>query len=91
MKTGSGGRPWIELERPKPSPIDDDEYRYFGDPPPGLSERCKYWVRQIERGWLPNKHISREGYSVKAEWFGVYIWEYVNVLAPLITEKEGAM
>lgn len=59
MKTGSEGRPWIELERPKPAAINDDAYRYFGQiAPTELSERCKYWVRQIERGWLPNKHIS---------------------------------
>lgn len=92
MKTGSEGQPWIELERPKPAPINDDAYRYFGQiAPPELSERCKYWVRQIERGWLPNKHISRNGYSGATEWYGVYVWEYVNVLYPLIESKRRAL
>lgn len=83
MKTGSGGRPWVELDRPKPPRV-ADHYAFWGDPPPERSERCAYWLRQIERGWTPNKYLSREGYDSSSEWFGVYIWEYVNVLSPAI-------
>ena len=82
MKTGSEGRPWIQLE-PKPPKVETVE-QYWLEAPPQMSERCAYWVRQIHRGWLPNKYISREGYYTSAEWYGVWIWEYLNVLSPRI-------
>ncbi|MFI5436442.1 hypothetical protein ACHMZP_32160 [Rhodococcus baikonurensis] len=86
MKTGSGNRRWMVLERPKPVKVSDaEDYWLFA--PSQLSRRCAYWVRQIERGWLPNRRIVREGYQNGADWFGVYIWEYLNVLDPLITQK----
>lgn len=88
MKTGSGGRPWIQVDRPKPPRIRDEE-RYWSDPPPEPSERCLYWVRQIDRGWLPNRRIGGIGYHGAAVWFGVYLWEYLNVLAPLIGERRS--
>lgn len=86
MKTGSGNRRWMILERPKPAKVSDaEEYWLFA--PSQLSARCAYWVRQIERGWLPNRRIVREGYQNGADWYGVYIWEYLNVLDPLVTQK----
>lgn len=88
-RTGSEGRPWVQLEKPKPPRIPDDEERYWGQPPPTPSERCVYWVRQIERGWLPNRHISMNGYHTSAIWYGVYIWEYLNILYPLIESKRA--
>ncbi|WP_280420031.1 hypothetical protein [Nocardia carnea] len=87
-RTGSAGRPWIELERPKPPKI-TDEMLYWADRPPELSERCRYWVRQLERGWLPNRRISMKCYHCSAVWYGVYLWEYLNVLAPLIASERG--
>lgn len=89
-KTGSEGQPWMELEKPKPAKV-DDETRYWQYPPPELSPRCQYWSRQIERGWLPNRSVSRLGYDPSAGWFGVYIWEYLNVLYPLIEERRRAL
>ena len=86
MKTGSLGRPWVYLERPKPPPV-EDRYRFWIKPPAKLSPRCVYWRRQIERGWLPNSRILGEGYDGCAQWFGVYIWEWLNVLWPLISER----
>ncbi|MBY4212880.1 hypothetical protein HQO42_14920 [Rhodococcus fascians] len=88
MKTGSGGRPWIELESPKPPPV-QDEQSYWMDAPPEPSERCRYWVRQIEAGWMPNRSVSGNGYHGSAVWYGVWIWEYLNVLYPLIESKRG--
>lgn len=81
MKTGGGGVAWVAIESPKPSRV-DDRYRYWGNEPPELSERCRYWLRQIERGWRPNRRISIEGYDASAEWYGVYIWEYLYILRP---------
>ncbi|MEV6096952.1 hypothetical protein [Nocardia sp. NPDC051981] len=59
--------------------------------PPDLSPRCRYWSRQIQRGWLPNRSISPLGYHISTLWFGVYIWECVNVLYPLIEERRRAL
>lgn len=85
-KTGSVGQPWVEIEQPKPARV-DDRYQYWTEPPPARSLRCEYWVRQIGRGWMPNRRISGECYDCSAEWYGVYIWEYLNVLYPLISER----
>lgn len=83
MKTGSDNQRWMILERPKPAKVSDaEDYWLFA--PSKLSARCAYWVRQIERGWLPNRRIARAGYRNSADWYGVYIWEFQNVLDPLI-------
>ena len=90
MKTGSDNRRWMILERPKPAKVSDaEDYWLFA--PSQLSARCAYWVRQIERGWLPNRRIVREGYQYGADWYGVYIWEYLNVLDPLIRQKRAQL
>lgn len=83
MKTGTLGRPWVELP-PKPTAV-VDRYRYWTDRPPLLSDRCVYWLEQIERGWLPSRRVRREGYDSSAEWYGVWIWEYLNVIAPALS------
>ncbi len=88
-KTGSGGTAWLELERPKPPRV-ADVYAFWGDSPPELSERCRYWLRQIERGWLPNRHISTMGRDATAVWFGVYLYEWCDVLYPAIAAREEA-
>lgn len=83
LKTGGQNTAWVELEKPKPARV-DDRYRYWSDAPPELSPRCLYWLRQIERGWRPNRRIGGEGYDAAAEWYGVYIWEYLNALLPAL-------
>lgn len=87
-KTGGWGGPWVELERPKPPPV-ADEYAYWGNPPPKLSPRCVYWMRQIQRGWRPNRRIQIMGWSSSTEWFGVWTWEYLNVIYPKLRELEA--
>ena len=87
-KTSSYGRPWVLLEQPKPEQVADC-YAFWGDPPPVESERCRYWMRQIERGWRPNRRLRAEGYACSAHWYGVYIWEYLNRIAPAL-ETEAA-
>jgi hypothetical protein len=56
--------------------------------PEVLSQRCVYWVRQILRGWRPSRRISGEGYYAAAEWYGVFLWEYLHVLFPLLNALE---
>jgi hypothetical protein len=75
--------PWVELPV-KPARVADC-YRYWVDPPPELSERCSYWVAQIERGFVPNRKWRSAGCATAASLFGVYVWEYVNVLCPLLS------
>jgi len=53
------------------------------------SDRCLWWVGRIQDdGWRRNRRISAMGYDEAAEWFGVYIWEYLHVLLPLMGHLE---
>lgn len=90
MKTGGWGGLWVELERPKPPPV-KDEYAYFGTPPEVLSPRCEYWLRQIERGWRPNRRIIIMGWSSTTSWFGVYVAEYLHVILPKLRALGGEL
>lgn len=62
---------------------------HWGEQPPEPSVRLTEWVEKIKAGWRPNRRIHGLGYHESAEWYGVYIWEYLNVLMPLIREMEG--
>jgi DNA-directed RNA polymerase subunit RPC12/RpoP len=61
-----------------------DRYEYWNDRPPEPSPYLRKWVIKIKYGWTPNKRISRMGYDCSAEFFRVYIWEYLNIIAPLL-------
>ncbi len=61
--------------------------RYWTTEPPDLSARCRYWIRRIEKGWRGNRRFIRMGYDEAAEYLGVYIWEWLNVLSPLLDLK----
>lgn len=50
------------------------------------SERCIAWEARIRAGWRPNRRLSQMGWEEKAKWYGVYNWEYIEVLAPLLTK-----
>ena len=84
-KTGGGGGQWVEYDSPKP-PAVADHYTFWLDPPPSRSDRCAWWERQIARGWRPSRRVAREGYDASAQWFGVWLWEYLNVLVPAMSE-----
>lgn len=86
MKTGAHGRAWVVLEKPKP-PAVEDRYEFWADAPPQMSDRCAYWLRQVERGWLPNRRIRGECYDCSAEWYGVWIWEWLDLLWPAIEAR----
>jgi hypothetical protein len=62
---------------------------YWTSAPPEQSERCSHWVQRINEGWRPNKRLRRMGYFEAAMFYRVYIWEYLNVLRPLLEEKES--
>ena len=80
-KTGGQNGPWVTLERPKPPPV-ANIYTHWVDAPSTLSQRCEYWLRQVRRGWRPSGRVRRMGREEAAEWYGVYIWEYVHVIVP---------
>jgi hypothetical protein len=65
-----------------------DHYLYWSNPPPSASPRCLYWVQRFEDGWRGNRRTGGFGYDEAAEYFGVYIWEYLNVLYPIMAEWE---
>lgn len=61
-----------------------NHYDFWVYPPPEVSERCLWWQARIRGGWRRNRRIGMMGYDESAEWFGVYIWEYLNVLYPML-------
>lgn len=63
----------------------DSVTAYWTEPPPETSQRCLLWQKRIRAGWRPNRRIRGLGYHEKAEFFGVYIWEYLNVLSPMLS------
>lgn len=60
-----------------------DRYRYWTDPPPARSDRCRAWEARIRHGWRMPKWVQGKGYDPMAGYFGVYVWEWLNVLSPL--------
>ena len=61
-----------------------DASAHWGEAPPERSPRCAYWVRRIEAGWRPNARIRNEGYEGATHFYGVWLWEYLHVIAPLL-------
>ncbi len=57
---------------------------YWTQPPPEPSPGCLKWVAKIRAGWRPNRRVRAMGYYEEAEFYGVYIWELMNVIDPLI-------
>lgn len=60
----------------RPPKVDDIE-RYWIRPPPEPSARCLWWRDRFRDGFRPNRRISTLGYYATAEWYGVYLWEYL--------------
>jgi hypothetical protein len=76
------------MMQPPTPPRVTDATEFWQSPPPEPSPRLVYWQARIEAGWMPNKRIRAMGYHEAAEFFGVYIWEYLNVLAPLFSAPD---
>lgn len=59
--------------------------QYWTEPPPTPSAGLDKWlVRITHEHWKPNRRIRTLGYYAAAEFFQVYVWEYLNVLMPLL-------
>jgi len=65
-----------------PLPPKTDRYAAWTTPPETASPRLAWWEARISAGWQPNRRIRSLGYDEAADFFGVTIWEYVNVLYP---------
>lgn len=61
---------------------------YWTAAPPERSPRCAHWLTRFTEGWRPNRRVCGFGYHEAAEYYGVYIWEYINVLSPTLTELD---
>jgi hypothetical protein len=59
---------------------------YWADPPPTRSARCAWWVERIEAGWRPNRRIATLSYEAAAPYYGVWMWEWIHVLHPLLQQ-----
>jgi hypothetical protein len=74
----------VDVKPPAPPRV-TDRYQYWGGPPPEISPRCQWWVHRIEKeGWRPNKRVRAHGYDSSAQFYGIYIWEYLHVIDPLL-------
>ncbi|MBV8093618.1 MAG: hypothetical protein JO110_10350 [Acetobacteraceae bacterium] len=65
-----------------------DITEYWTEPPPTPSPRLQQWLARIRSGWRPNKRIRTLGYHEAAEFYGIYIWEYLNVIRPALQERQ---
>jgi hypothetical protein len=72
-----------------PPPPRVDRYAYWLDPPPEPSPRLQWWLTRVNAGWRPNRRIRMMGYDESAGWFGVYLWEWTNVLCPRLAEVQA--
>ena len=64
-----------------------DRYAYWTERPPEPSPRLASWIDKINAGWRPNRRINSLGYDSSAEFYGVYLWEYLNVIYPMLSGK----
>ncbi len=76
-----------EIIPPRPPKV-AAHYTYWNNPPPSQSPRCSWWLSRIAAGWTPNRRIRTMGYDESSEWYGVYIWEYLNRICPALVEQE---
>ena len=65
-----------------------DIYLYWTSPPPEPSPGLEKWLFRVAMGWKRNRRIGQMSYTESAEFFQVYIWEYLNVLRPALQEAE---
>ncbi len=56
-----------------------DHYLYWQEPPPEPSASLVKWLRRLRDGWRANRRIGGMGYDSRAEWFRMYLWEYLHV------------
>lgn len=72
-------------------PAVDDSYRYWSSPPPEPSPRVAYWLRRMDEGsWHLTAQLGGNGRDFMAEWLGVYMWEWLEVIWPAAAEMFAA-
>lgn len=76
-KTGGGGGRWVVFDSIRP-PAVKDHYSNHTEASGELSERCKWWLHQIDRGWRPNRRMLNCCWDCNSERLGVYAWEYMG-------------
>lgn len=74
----------------KPPAVENIE-TFWATPPPERSPRCTYWVAELASGWVPNRRVRSMGYYEQAEFFGVYVWEHLHVLSPMLGVRVGTL
>lgn len=67
-----------------------DQQEFWTKPPPEPSARLGWWLDRIAAGWVGNKRVRIMGYDAAASYFGVYYWEYLNVLSPRLQQAQEA-
>lgn len=75
--------------KPPAPPRVGSHYDYWMQRPPVLSLRCMWWQLRILQGWRPNRRCCAMGYDERAEFRGVYLWESLHVIDPLLRECEA--
>lgn len=71
-----------------PAPPRVDRYLHWSKPPPKISARCWWWLDKITAGWRPGRRIRCLGYDCRAQFFGVYMWEQLNILDEALLAAE---
>lgn len=72
---------------PEPKKVTAAEIDLQGEERPGMpSMRLGWWLEYVSRGWRPDGRLRTLGYLDAAKWFGVYVWEFRNVLVPAMRE-----
>ena len=61
--------------------------KYWTAPPPEPSAGLIKWLARIGAGWRPNRRIRSLGYYSAAEFYGVYVWEYLHKIRPLLRQS----
>ncbi len=65
-----------------------DIYKYMSEPPPKPSPRLEAWKWRFSIGWRLPKSVRCRGYSDVTGYLGIYVWEYRNVILPLLESLE---
>jgi hypothetical protein len=66
-----------------------DVQTYWIEPPPALSPRVEYWLKRLTDGtWKPNRRFRSEGYYGAAEYLGIHIWEYWNIIVLAVAGRD---
>lgn len=74
------------MRPPTPPRVENDEL-YWTEPPPEPSARLIYWVARIRAGWKENRRLGMMGTGEATDFFGVYIYEYLYVIAPMLDTR----